>query len=78
METSEDSEIDIVAATDVTLGMRWDGVDTVKFFVNRLEVNEISTNLPDDELLSVTYALQNGEAVAKTATIDYLYLAQER
>jgi len=31
-----------------------------------------------DTTLTVSFALQNGEAVAKTMTVDYVYVAQER
>jgi hypothetical protein len=34
--------------------------------------------LPDDEDMTVTIAIQNGEAAAKTMTVDYVYVAKER
>lgn len=37
-----------------------------------------TTNLPDDEVLTVSYGVQNGEAVAKTMSIDYIFAAKER
>lgn len=36
------------------------------------------TNLPDDELLAVSFGIQNGEAAAKVLSIDYVKVAQER
>jgi hypothetical protein len=38
----------------------------------------VTTNLPDDEDMTVSIALQNGEAVAKTMTVDYVFVAKER
>ena len=38
----------------------------------------VTTNLVDDEDLTVSIALQNGEAVAKTMTVDYVFVAKER
>ena len=38
----------------------------------------VNTNAPDDELLTVSFGLQNGEAVAKTMTLDYVFAAVER
>ncbi len=36
----------------------------------------MSLNIPDDELLRISYALQNGEAVAKNTTWDYVKAVQ--
>ena len=77
-ETNTDSGQDIVADTYVKLGFYWDGVNKVKFFVNRSLVTSHTTNIPDDENLCLTIHLQNGEAAAKTCTIDYFYVAAER
>lgn len=38
----------------------------------------VDTNMPDDEELTVSFGVQNGEAVAKVLTVDYIYVAQER
>lgn len=37
-----------------------------------------STNVPDDEDLCISVGVQNGEAVAKSLTIDYIFAAVER
>lgn len=62
----------------VTLGFHWDGVSKTKFYVNRSLVASHTANNPDDEDLAITIHIQNGEAVAKTCTIDYFYVCQER
>jgi len=77
-ETSTDSLQVVVADTYVKLGMYWDGMSAVAFFVNRNIVATHTTNNPDNENLAVTVHLQNGEAAAKNATIDYIYVCQER
>jgi hypothetical protein len=38
----------------------------------------VTTNLPDDEDLTISFAIQNGEAVAKTMTVDYILCSKER
>lgn len=52
----------------------------VEAWVDGVKVGSTSTltNLCDDEDLAATFHIQNGEAVAKTATVDYLVIAQER
>jgi len=77
-ETSTDSGIDIVDDTYIALAFHWDGVNKVRFFINNSRVATHTTNIPDDENLAVTIHIVNGEAVAKTTTIDYIYSAQER
>lgn len=77
-ETLTDSGKDLVDDTYVKLGMYWDGVSTVEFYVDRNKVASHTTNNPDDENLTITMAIQNGEAVAKTMTVDYIYVCQQR
>ena len=38
----------------------------------------VTTNLPDDEELTISFAIQNGEAVAKTMSIDYILVSKNR
>jgi hypothetical protein len=65
--------------TFIRLGFYYDGVSAVQYFVNGANAgSSVTTNLPDDEDLTVTFAIQNGEAVAKTMTVDYIYVAKER
>jgi hypothetical protein len=65
--------------TFITLGFAYDGASAIEYSVNGV-VRGVSavTNLPDDEELTVSFAIQNGEAVAKTMTIDYVFVAKER
>lgn len=70
----------VVADTFLTVALAYDGVSEVKYYVNDVQLGTLdgtSTYLPDTEL-TVSFALMNGEAVAKTMTVDYLFAAQER
>lgn len=65
--------------TYVTVGFAYDGKSEIKYFVNDVHKGtSATTNLPDDEELTVSFGIQNGEAVAKTMTLDYVFAAKER
>jgi hypothetical protein len=65
--------------TFIRLGFYYDGSSAVQYFVNGTYTgSSVTTNLPDDEDMTVTIAIQNGEAAAKTMTVDYVYVAKER
>ena len=77
-ETNTDTGSDAVANTYVTLSFYWDGSANVYAYVDRVLKATHTANIPDDENLALTVHLQNGEAAAKTCTIDYLYVLMER
>jgi hypothetical protein len=65
--------------TFITLGFNYDGGSVMQYCVNGVVTGTSAvTNLPDDEDLTVSFAIQNGEAVAKTMTVDYIFVAKER
>jgi hypothetical protein len=65
--------------TFITLGFNYDGGSVMQYCVNGVVAGtSVVTNLPDDEDLAISFALQNGEAVAKTMTVDYIFCAKER
>jgi hypothetical protein len=65
--------------TFITLGFYFDGASSIEYSVNGTVLGtSVTTNLPNDEALTVSIALQNGEAVAKTMTVDYVFVAKER
>lgn len=71
----------LVAATNITLQWYYDGAGRLFYGVNGALVGSMdasSTYLPDATNLTVSMALQNGEAVAKTMTVDYVFAAFER
>lgn len=66
--------------TFITLGWFYDGKSSVAVFVNDVQVTTLdgsSSFLPDTEI-TVSFGIQNGEAVAKTLTVDYLLAGKER
>lgn len=71
-------------ATFITVAFYYNGVDKI-FYAAGTDSNipailgkSVITNLPDDEELTISFALQNGEAVAKTMSIDYIFCSKER
>lgn len=70
----------MVDDTFIELGFYYDGQSKVAYEVNGSVLGSLdasSTYLPDTTC-TVSFALQNGEAVAKTMTVDYVYVAKER
>lgn len=68
-------------ATDIVLSWYYDGAGQLAIGVNGVTVaymDASSTYLPDATNLTVSMFLQNGEAVAKTMTVDYIMAAFER
>ena len=77
-ETRTDSQIDIVAATDITLGFRIIGTTTVLFYVNRVLVQTHTTNIVNDQNLAVAAFVLAGDAAGTTLAIDYISVTQTR
>ncbi len=66
-------------ATNIRLGFFYDGVNKIKIFVDGVQVgSSVTTNLPDDEVLTLSFGIQNGIAGVKTMSIDYILAAKER
>ena len=66
--------------TFITLGFAYDGEGKVAYAVNGAVVGSLDASsafLPDANC-TVSFALQNGEAVAKTMTVDYVFVAKQR
>jgi hypothetical protein len=66
--------------TYITLGFAYDGDSKVAYAVNGVlqgSLDATSAYLPDTTC-TISFALQNGEAVAKTMTVDYIFTAKER
>lgn len=79
-QTSATGIATLVAGTYITVAWYYDGVDSIKYFVDDVHkgtLSATSTYLPDTEL-TVSFGILNGEAVAKTMTIDYVFAAMER
>jgi len=70
----------LVSDTFIVLGFYYDGQSTVQYEVNGVVLGSLdasSTFLPDTTC-TVSFAIQNGAAAAKTMTVDYVYVAKER
>lgn len=67
-------------ATDITLGAYFDGIDRVYYEVNGTitGVFTVTSGQIPNAVGAPVISLKNGAAAAKTATIDYLWIAQER
>lgn len=66
--------------TFLSVGWYYDGVNKVYYYVNDVlkgSLDGSSTYLPDTEL-TISFGIVNGEAVAKTMTVDYILAAKER
>lgn len=61
-----------------TYSFYWDGISRAYFYIDGRLVATHASNNPDDENMALTVHIQNGEAAAKTMTIDYFYVCQER
>ena len=74
----------VADATYLTVGFYYNGVDEVVYAASTDSLNPTilgklaTTNLPDDEELTISFGIQNGEAVAKTMSVDYIFVAKER
>ena len=66
--------------TFIVLSWYYDGVSRVAYAVNGSVTGALdgSSSFLPDATCAVSFALQNGEAVAKTMTVDYLFAAKER
>ena len=78
-ETSTDSGIDMVDATYIVLGFSVNGTGSVQFFINGSIVATHTTNIVDDENLTVAAMSLSGNASGTRATdLDYIIAAQTR
>jgi len=77
-ETKADTGTDLVDDTFVTVAFYFDGAGNVTYYVDGSEVETHSTNIPDDEELTISFAQLNGEANANVLRIDYVKAVQVR
>jgi hypothetical protein len=70
----------VLDATDLEVAFYWDGIDRIWFAVNGTALGFITpgVSLPDDEVLTISFGIQNGEAAIKTMAVDFVYAAMER
>lgn len=74
----------LVDNTYITLAFYYDGNSYINYFAGTNNLNPTyigriaSTNIPNTQTTTISFALSNGEAVAKTMSIDYIFAAKER
>lgn len=69
----------LVDDTFCTLGFHYNGSDKVDIYANGLLVGtSVTTNLPDDEELTISFGVQNGSAVSRVMTLDYILAEKAR
>lgn len=66
--------------TYVEVAFYYDGSSSrIQAYVDGASVGSVPlTNVPDDEELTVSFGVQNGEAVSKVLSVDYIMVAKER
>lgn len=78
-ETSTDSGIDLADDTYAKLEIAVEGTGAVRFYINDSLVATHSTNIPDDENLTVAAMSLSGDATGThTVTLDYVIGAETR
>ncbi len=77
-ETAADSGVDLVDATYVVVRVEIKGTSRARFYVDGVEVADVTTNLPTDEALTPTLCVRNDGAVAQTMTVDYVRVWGDR
>jgi hypothetical protein len=64
--------------TWIDVGWQYNGIDKIIYYINNSSVGtSVITNMPT-AALTASFGIQNGEAVAKTMTVDYVFVAEER
>ena len=77
--TSATAIATVVSDTYLTVSFYYNGIDEIIYGVDGVKLGTSAvTNLPDDEALTISFGIQNGEAVAKTMSVDYVFAAKER
>ena len=77
--TSASAIATVVDDTWLTVGFYYDGKSAVSYSVNGSHIGtSVTTNLPDDEELTIAFGIQNGEAAVKTMSIDYIMAVKDR
>jgi len=77
--TVTDLGTDLADDTLIDTAFYYNGVDSIEVYIDDAWIASVAvTNLPDDEELSVYFAIENGAAAIDYMDIDFIYAAQER
>lgn len=70
----------VVDDTFMTVGLYYDGVSELAYYVNDVQIGHLdaSSSFLPDTILTPSFGIMNGEAVAKTMTVDYLFASMAR
>lgn len=69
----------VTSDTYLKVHFMYDGVSKVLYGKDDAWIGSLATtNLVDDEDLTISIAIQNGEGVAKTMSVDYIFCCKER
>lgn len=78
VENSANSDVDLADATDIILGMQIIGLSTVEFYVNRVLVQTLTTDVPATEMALAAYQLSGDASGTKSLSIDYIMTIVQR
>jgi len=73
----ENAAVGTVATAYIRYSFYYDGV-SVKYYLDGEYVGNATTTINDDEPMAICFLMRNGEAAAKTMTIDYVHVVQAR
>lgn len=77
--TSASAIATVADDTYLTAEFYYDGDSTIYYGTDGTILgSSVTTNMPDDEILTVSFGIQAGEAAAKTMSLDYIFVAKER
>ena len=77
-ETTADSTKDLANATFVVVRFEVIGTTSVQFWIDGVAIATVTTNLPEDDMLTPTLEIRNDGTGENTIEIDYILVAQDR
>jgi hypothetical protein len=75
--TQTNTGISITDGASVKIEFHVIGTSIIEFFIDENRAGEIKTNLPDDEEMSFSFGVRNGQASANTMSIGRTTLVQD-
>jgi len=77
-DVSETAAIGTASTSAIALAFYFNGVDTLEYYVDGVKKGSVTTTSFPTTELNLSFCIQNGEAVAKTLTVDYVLSCKER
>jgi hypothetical protein len=70
---------ELASDTWTVLEFLYDGGDSIVAYKDGVAIGSVPlTNVPDDEELTISFGIQNGEAASKVLSVDWIRVVQER